>query len=124
MKIIGYKLIQDLPDTPKGTISHKIINDEVYFKSELILSDFSDSNIFTLDFCSKKIEWFEPVYETPQIPKGSDAERFMEMVECKQKYTKDIVCGRITFSFDFLTTDRVDIHFDENGSFKRINTIS
>jgi hypothetical protein len=114
MKIIGYKLVKQDYQNAAHFIAQIKFNDIVY--EPKFINRLEKAGVLDL--------WFEPVYETPQIPKGSDAERFMEMVECKQKYTKDIVCGRITFSFDFLTTDRVDIHFDENGSFKRINTIS
>jgi len=126
MKIIGYKLVK--PEY--GEAAMKIADGtslekwDSNLKNKGYMFTFYSDNKKLLEKAGILDLWFEPVYETPQIPKGSDAEKFVEMVGCKQKYTKDIVCGRITFSFDFLTTDRVDIHFDENGSFKRINTIS
>jgi hypothetical protein len=114
MKIIGYKLVKHEYEKAAHLIA-QIKFDDIVYESKFI-NRLEKAGVIDL--------WFEPIYETPQIPKGSDAERFVEMVGSKQQYNKDFVCGRITFSFDFLTTDRVYIHFDENGSFKRLNTIS
>ena len=120
MKIIGYKLIQDLPDTPKGTISHKIINGQVYFKSELILSDFSDSNIFTVDFCAKKTDWFEPVCESPQIPKGSDAESFVEFINKKEAMEIKRECSTLVVN---IINKKIEFYFDiDTGKYLNIKT--
>lgn len=62
-KIIGYKLLKDLPKLPKGTISR--YNDSsiaFYFNHNSREQSFD----FTKSFIEENPDWFEPVYEKSQ----------------------------------------------------------
>ena len=110
MKIIGYKLVKHE--------YHSLAEQIMQGKFGLVVDD---CDVFYKTFIKKLKEagvldlWFEPVYESPQIPKGSDAESFVEMVGCKQKYHKDIGCEKIIFRFETLT-----VYFNIDGTFSHI----
>ena len=65
-EIIGYRLLKDTPDVPKGFIG-KITGangDIVEFKTKDAFEHFAltDSSAYTVRFCEINTEWFEPVY--------------------------------------------------------------
>jgi hypothetical protein len=105
MKIIGYKLVKPDYQNAAYFIAQIKFNDIVY--EPKFINRLEKAGVLDL--------WFEPIYETPQIPKGSDAERFADMVECKQKYHKDIGCEKVIFRFETST-----VYFNIDGTFSHI----
>jgi hypothetical protein len=114
MKIIGYKAPYDLfkGEVKKGTI-YKIDKKNITNSGTCGWTD--DYNYSYTNLPLEIVEQWEPVYETPQIPKGSDAERFVQMVGCKQKHTFQKSCGRIAFTFESST-----VYFNLDGTFSHI----
>jgi hypothetical protein len=116
MKIIGYKLVKHEYHVPAKRIlnclpKHDYIDlGTVTAKGDIEL--LQEAGVLDL--------WFEPIHETPQIPKGSDAERFVEMVGCKQRYTKHFECNIISFHFETLNHDIVKVYFNLDGTFSHI----
>jgi len=113
-KIIGYKLVKPEYHAPAKRILNCLQkHDYIHIGTVTAKGDIEllqEAGVLDL--------WFEPVYETPEIPKGSDAEKFVEMV--KHQHEIDIdpnSCGKIEVK---ITSQKVNIFFNKDGSFSHL----
>jgi hypothetical protein len=108
MKIIGYKLVKQEYQNAAHFIAQIKFNHIVY---ELeFINRLEKAGVLDL--------WFEPVYEKPEIPKGSDAEKFVDFINDKEIIEIKRECSTLIVK---IINKKIDFYFDtETGKYLNI----
>ena len=108
MKIIGYKLVKHEYQNAAHFIAQIKFNDIVY--EPKFINRLEKAGVLDL--------WFEPVYETPEIPKGSDAEIFVEFINKKEAMEIKRECSALVVN---IINKKIEFYFDiDTGKYLNI----
>ena len=108
MKIIGYKLIKHEYQNAAHFIAQIKFDDIVY--EPKFINRLEKAGVLDL--------WFEPVYEQLLIPKGSDAEIFVEFINKKEAMEIKRKCSALVVN---IINKKIEFYFDiDTGKYLNI----